>query len=54
MLHKLHDFVTDTHFNLTKLEMGEGYKVTVSAIYQDDEGDFEESSSSEALYVSNS
>jgi len=53
MLHKLHDFVTDTHFNLTSLEVGEGYKVTVSAIYQDREGDFEESGSSEALYVSN-
>ena len=54
MLHTLHDFITDTHFNLTSLEVGEGYKVTVSAIYQDQDGDFEESGSSEALYVSNS
>lgn len=51
LLEKHRPFLTNTFLNLTKLEKHDGYRVTVSAIYDTEDGDMEESEQSVPLYV---
>ena len=51
MLEKQKIFLSDLFVQLTKLEKNNGYRITVSAVYKDELGDFVESEQSEPLYV---
>lgn len=52
---KHEELITETHFNLTKLEQFDGHRITVAAIYEEAEEDgvFQESEQSAPLYVNN-
>jgi len=51
LLEKQKIFLSDLFVQLTKLEKNNGYRITVSAVYKDELGDFVESEQSEPLYV---